>query len=252
MGYSELQAKVFINNIAPLMVEEGRKRGYKIISTAIAQAIIEGAAGTSKLAQYHNHWGLKCGSSWTGKSVNMKTKEEYKVGTLTTIKDNFRVYDSDLEGVKGYYDFINTKRYANLKSAKTYSEYATMLKLDGYATSSTYITTLCNTVRKYNLVIYDGVSVTVPTVDDAYTIGKNYTLTSDMYIRAVPNGAKVEFDDITENAKKNAMEDASGFAVLKRKTVVTCLEVRKLTNSTWIRIPSGWICANNSTTKYII
>jgi flagellum-specific peptidoglycan hydrolase FlgJ len=31
----------------------------------------------------------------------MRTKEEYKVGTLTTIKDNFRAYASDEEGVRG-------------------------------------------------------------------------------------------------------------------------------------------------------
>jgi len=155
MGYTSAQAKEFIMMIAPLIVAEGTSRGYKIISTAIAQAIIEGAAGTSGLAKYHNHWGLKCGSSWKGKSVNMKTKEEYTVGTLTTIKDNFRVYDSDQEGVKGYYDFISTKRYANLKSATSYKEYAEMLKADGYATSSTYVNTLCSTVQKYNLQKYD-------------------------------------------------------------------------------------------------
>lgn len=155
MGYTSAQAKAFIDMIAPMMVAEGRARGYKVISTAIAQAIIEGAAGTSGLAKYHNHWGLKCGSSWKGKSVNMKTKEEYKVGTLTTIKDNFRAYDSDQEGVKGYYDFIGTKRYANLKTATSYKQYAEMLKADGYATSSTYINTLCTTVRKYGLDKYD-------------------------------------------------------------------------------------------------
>lgn len=159
MGYTESQAKAFIDRIAPMMVAEGKKRGYKIISTAIAQAIIEGAAGTSGLAKYHNHFGLKCGSSWKGASVNMKTKEEYKVGTLTTIKDNFRAYPNDEEGVKGYYDFISTKRYANLKTATSYKQYAEMLKADGYATSSTYVNTLCKTVEKYNLAKYDSVEI---------------------------------------------------------------------------------------------
>ena len=156
MGYTSAQAKEFIARIAPMMQEEARKRGYKICSAAIAQAIIEGAAGTSKLARdYHNHFGLKCGSKWKGASVNMKTKEEYKVGTLTTIKDNFRAYANDEEGVKGYYDFINTTRYANLKTAKTPLEYAQFLKQDGYATSSTYVNTLVSTVNKYGLDKYD-------------------------------------------------------------------------------------------------
>lgn len=162
MGYTIAQANDFINQIAPLMKTEATKRGYKIVSTAIAQAIIESAAGTSKLGYaYHNYFGLKCGSSWKGASVNMKTKEEYKVGTLTTIRDNFRAYPNMEEGVIGYYDFISTKRYANLKTATTPREYAEMLKADGYATSSTYITTLVNTVTKYGLEKYDDPSTVV-------------------------------------------------------------------------------------------
>lgn len=156
MGYTSSQAKEFIKHIAPIIQNVATIRGYKICSTVIAQAIIEGACGTSGLAKhYHNHFGLKCGTSWRGKSVNMKTKEEYTTGTLTTIKDNFRVYDDDYEGVNGYYEFINTKRYANLRNAKNYRQYAEYLKADGYATSSTYVETLCNTVKKYNLWTYD-------------------------------------------------------------------------------------------------
>ena len=146
----------FINMIAPLIISEGKKRGYSVFSTVIAQAIIESNSGKSILGyKYHNYFGMKCGSRWKGKSVNLKTKEEYTVGTLTTIKDNFRVYDSIEEGIKGYYDFISTKRYANLKESKTYIEYAENLKADGYATSSKYVNTLCTTVDAHNLAKYD-------------------------------------------------------------------------------------------------
>ena len=159
MGYSSAQAKEFIKHIAPMIQNEAKQRGYKICSTVIAQAIIEGAAGTSILAKtYHNHFGMKCGKSWKGGSVNMKTKEEYTQGNLTTIKDNFRTYASDEAGVSGYYDFISAPRYENLKTAITYKEYAERLKLDGYATSSSYVNTLCNTVVKYNLAVYDEAS----------------------------------------------------------------------------------------------
>ena len=166
MGYTTAQAKEFINHIAPMMQAEAKKRGYKIVSTAIAQAVIEGAAGTSKLAKnYHNHFGLKCGSKWKGASVNLSTKEEYTAGTLTTIKDNFRVYSDDAEGVRGYYDFISTSRYANLKTATTPKQYAEMLKADGYATSSTYVNTLVSTMSKYALEKYD----TMTEYDDILT-----------------------------------------------------------------------------------
>lgn len=163
MGYSSAQAKEFIKHIAPMIQSEAKVRGYKICSVAIAQAIVEGAAGTSSLAKtYHNHFGMKCGKAWKGKCVNLRTKEEYTKGNLTTINDHFRVYDSDEEGVKGYYDFISAPRYANLKDATTYREYAEMLKLDKYATSSSYVETLCNTVTRYNLGAYDEATETVP------------------------------------------------------------------------------------------
>lgn len=156
MGYTSAQAKAFIERMAPMIQREGFARGYQVVSATIAQAIIEGACGTSKLARdYHNHFGMKCGKSWKGASVNMKTKEEYTTGTLTDIRDNFRAYPDDQSGIEGYYDFISSSRYANLRDAKTYRQYAEYLKADGYATSSTYINTLCNTVNKYNLTRYD-------------------------------------------------------------------------------------------------
>lgn len=155
MGYTTAQCQTFIARIAPMIQTEAIKRGYHSCASVIAQAIIESAAGTSGLAKYHNYFGMKCGSSWKGKSVNFKTKEEYSVGTLTTIRDNFRVYDSMESGVKGYYDFISSARYANLKQARDYKTYATFLKNDGYATSSTYINTLCSCVVKYNLTQFD-------------------------------------------------------------------------------------------------
>lgn len=162
-----VEQKNFIEKFGKLMKAEANKRGYSIVSTALAQTILEGNWGKSKLAQLaHNHWGLKCGSSWKGESINMKTKEEYSVGTLTDIRANFRKYPSDEAGVVGYYDFISAnKRYANLKKARNYVEYAQMLKSDGYATSSTYIKSLCDCVVKYNLTDYD---IYVPILKRSY------------------------------------------------------------------------------------
>ncbi len=202
MGYSSAQAKEFINKIAPLIVAEGKKRGYKIFSTVIAQAIIESASGTSSLGyKYHNYFGMKCGSSWKGKSVNLRTKEEYTVGTLTSIRDNFRVYGSMAEGVAGYYDFISTKRYANLKSAQTAQEYAERLKADGYATSSTYVNTLISTVKKYNLTKYDtGAIEYFPKYQDSLV----------MALQAV--GADSSYDYRKRIAVKNGISNYSGTA----------------------------------------
>lgn len=150
------QVSVFIDKIAPLIVAEASRRGYKVASPIIAQACVESAYGTSSLGyKYHNYFGMKCGSSWKGKSVNLKTKEEYTPGQLTTINDNFRVYDSMEAGVIGYFDFISTKRYENLKSSVTPEMYLSLIKSDGYATSSKYVNTCLNCVKQNNLTRFD-------------------------------------------------------------------------------------------------
>lgn len=146
----------FIEQIAKCVKKYAYVYGIEVHSPIIAQAILESGWGKSGLAsKYHNYFGLKCGSSWKGKSVNMATKEEYKVGTLTNIRDNFRVYDSMEAGVKGYFDFINTSRYANLKGVKNPEEYVRRIKADGYATSSKYVDNIMRVIRNNKLTRFD-------------------------------------------------------------------------------------------------
>lgn len=157
---SSAQQKQFINNIGYIIQEEAKDRGYKVCSPIIAQACLESNYGASMLsARWHNYFGMKCGSSWKGKSVNLTTKEEYTQGQLTTIRDNFRAYDSMEDGVKGYFDFINTKRYANLKNATTPREYLEFIKRDGYATSSSYVNSNMNVISRHDLERFDWESV---------------------------------------------------------------------------------------------
>lgn len=146
----------FIEQIAKYVKKYAYFYGIEVHSPIIAQAILESGWGKSGLAsKYHNYFGLKCGSSWKGKSVNMATKEEYKVGTMTNIRDNFRVYDSMAAGVKGYFDFINTSRYANLKGVKNPEEYVRRIKSDGYATSSKYVDNVMRVIRDNKLTRFD-------------------------------------------------------------------------------------------------
>lgn len=149
--------KEFIEVIAKYVIKYANDYGIKVHSPIIAQAILESGWGGSTLAsKYNNFFGLKCGGSWKGKSVNMATKEEYTVGTLTDIRANFRVFDSIEDGVKGYFEFINYSRYANLKGVKDPEEYCRRIKADGYATSSTYVTNLMRVIRDNNLTRFDG------------------------------------------------------------------------------------------------
>ena len=147
----------FIEQIGKYVEKYACKYGIKVHSPIIAQAILESGWGRSGLAsKYHNYFGLKCGGSWTGKSVNMRTSEEYEVGVHTQIRDNFRVFDDMENGVKGYFDFINYSRYANLKGVTDPESYLKNIKNDGYATSSKYVENLMKVIRDNNLTRFDG------------------------------------------------------------------------------------------------
>lgn len=146
----------FIEQIATYVKKYAYLYGIEVHSPIIAQAILESGWGKSSLAsKYHNYFGLKCGGAWKGKSVNMATQEEYTVGVMTDIRDNFRVFDSMEDGVKGYFDFINYSRYANLKGVKDPEEYCRRIKADGYATSSKYVDSLLRVIRDNNLTRFD-------------------------------------------------------------------------------------------------
>lgn len=238
--------EAFIKQIAPLVQKYAKQYGIKVASPIIAQACLESAYGQSGLAKYFNFFGLKCGKSWKGASVSMKTKEEYTPGTLTDITAAFRAYPNMDEGIKGYFDFISTTRYANLKTATNAEQYLTMIKSNGYATSSTYVKNNMAVVNKYNLTQYDNGSAPASTLSP-YQIGQTYTLQSDMYVRQTPNGSKVKFDSLTADGKKNGRYDDDGNAILKKGTRVTC----KGMSENWMKIPSGWVCAYNSTKTYI-
>lgn len=238
MKYTEKQAKNFIEYIAPMIKAEAAVRGYKVCSTAIAQAIVEGAAGTSDLAKiYHNHFGMKSGKYWTGKSVKMRTKEEYVKGVLTTIYDNFRAYNSDKLGIEGYYEFINSKRYMNLRTAENALQYAQFLKFDGWATSSVYVNTLIRTVNKYGLECWD---VHEPI---NYKIGNTYICTANMNVRNEPSTGSTD----------------SILFVIPSGSIVICDDVIKKDGFIWVQIPADpknnrmlqYICADNGVKSYL-
>ena len=152
-----MDKEAFIQKVAEKVSKYAPLYGICVHSPIIAQAIIESGWGKSGLAsKYHNYFGLKCGSSWKGKSVNMATKEEYKVGTITNIRDNFRVFEDFDDGIRGYFEFINKSRYANLKGVKNPEEYVRRLKADGYATSSKYVDNIMRVIRDNKLTRFDG------------------------------------------------------------------------------------------------
>lgn len=107
------------------------------------------------------------------------------------------------------------------------------------------------------MVLSNGASVQKSTVNvqetekNNYVVGKTYTLNENLYIREQPFGEKIKFSCITVNAQEHSKFDDYGNAILLKGTRVTCKAVKVQTNSTWILIPSGWICAIEARKVYI-
>lgn len=151
-----MKKEEFIQKIAGYVKKYAAAYEIKVCSPIIAQAILESGWGESRLAKdYHNYFGLKCGTKWQGKSVNLATWEEYEAGTATVISDYFRVFDNMEEGVKGYFELLQLPRYQNLKGITEPGRYLETIWADGYATSSVYVQKNMELIEQYQLMKYD-------------------------------------------------------------------------------------------------
>lgn len=87
-----------------------------------------------------------------------------------------------------------------------------------------------------------------------YKVGKTYTLQGNMNVRT---GAGTIYkikkvSQLTESGKKCATSKKSAAnAVLKKGTKVTCKKVKKVGKTTWMQIPSGWICAKTANNTWV-
>lgn len=77
-----------------------------------------------------------------------------------------------------------------------------------------------------------------PVENFKYEVGKTYKTTVDLRVRegAGTNYRIKNYNELTFNAKMHAYKQLH--AVLKPDTKVTCLEIRKVDNDIWLRIPS--------------
>lgn len=146
----------FIKKISNAVKKYAPKYNINVYSPIIAQAILESAWGKSKLSQYHNFFGMKTGSAYKGDKITFDTREVIN-GKSVTIKADFRAYKSVSGGIKGYFDFINTARYSNLKGLTDPKKYLENIKADGYATDPNYISSLIAVIDKYDLRQFDPV-----------------------------------------------------------------------------------------------
>lgn len=88
-------------------------------------------------------------------------------------------------------------------------------------------------------------------VNNYFEIGKNYTLKVDLNVR---NGAGIiytrkKYNELTEDGKRHAYKQET--AVLKKGTIVTCLDIIIENKNIWLRIPSGFVAGYYEGKEYI-
>ena len=147
----------YIDRYKGIAIEEMNRYGIPA-SIKLAQAILESGNGNSYLAtQANNHFGIKCGGSWNGRSVNRPDD---------TNNDCFRVYNDPEQSFRDHSQFLLRKRYEKLFTLKKddYKGWAKGLKAAGYATNPRYPDLLIDLIERYNLQQYDQAEAPVEAV----------------------------------------------------------------------------------------
>jgi flagellum-specific peptidoglycan hydrolase FlgJ len=140
--------QAYINTYKDIAIAEMKRTGVPAAIT-LAQGIHESGAGLGDLvSRSNNHFGIKCKSNWTGRTVKHDDDAN---------QECFRAYDSASQSFVDHSNFLrNGSRYAFLfaNEPTNYKAWAQGLKSAGYATNPKYAPMLIKLVEKYNLNQY--------------------------------------------------------------------------------------------------
>jgi hypothetical protein len=147
---SELDNRMeYVENYSSYAIQNMRM--YEIpASITLAQGILESGSGKSELARIsNNHFGIKCGSHWTGGKTYHDDDAK---------NECFRTYKSVLDSYNDHSEFLTkNKRYSNLFILKMddYKSWAKGLGKAGYATNPNYASRLISIIEDLKLYSYD-------------------------------------------------------------------------------------------------
>ena len=141
--------KEYIKSYSSIAIAQMKK--HKIpASITLAQGILESGSGNSFLARSsNNHFGIKCGSQWKGKtSYHDDDKKNECFRAYSRVKDSYIDHSMFL---------ISNQRYAFLFELKKddYKAWARGLKKAGYATNPYYADRLIQLIEEEKLYIFD-------------------------------------------------------------------------------------------------
>jgi hypothetical protein len=138
----------YVERFRGIAISEMEKYGIPA-SITLAQGLLESGNGNGSLArEANNHFGIKCGADWKGKSI-LKDDDQKN--------DCFRVYNTPEESFRDHSEFLLRKRYATLfeLDKNDYQGWALGLKQAGYATNPRYADLLISLIERYDLTQYD-------------------------------------------------------------------------------------------------
>ena len=143
------QYEEYIKKYRDIAVEE-MERYHIPASITLAQGLLESGAGQGTPARKsNNHFGIKCGGDWRGKSV--KHDDDAR-------DECFRVYKNAADSYRDHSKFLAGRpRYASLfkLDMTDYKGWAHGLKKAGYATNPRYAYQLIDIIERYDLYKYD-------------------------------------------------------------------------------------------------
>ena len=146
---SQITRKEYIEKYQVLAINEMNRSGIPA-SITMAQACLESGNGNSELSRKsNNHFGIKCKSSWKGKSVRYDDDSK---------NECFRKYSSVEESYIDHTNFLmDNPRYFFLFQLKPddYVGWAHGLKKAGYATARDYGHRLIKIIEEYQLYRLD-------------------------------------------------------------------------------------------------
>lgn len=193
---------------------------------------------------------LKLLKAGNGKVYNSKTKECYDGVTNVTIDACFRAYNNFADSISDYFDLIcKNSRYRKAINSSSPEECIKAIKDGGYATDPKYVDSILKIIKSNKLEQYDRKEKESKKED--YIIGKTYTLQVNLNVRmgAGTSYKNKKYAELTKDGRKHALNISN--AILKRGTKVTCLNIIKVIDETWLQIPSGFICAKYGDKVYV-
>jgi LysM repeat protein len=229
--YSTLSSTAFANKVLTAYIEE-----YKLIaigemqksaipaSIKLAQGILESDMGRSDMArQANNHFGIKCGKDWTGKTFYKLDDDRDTTGTL--IESCFRAYDHPAASYAAHTTFLTnpskSSRYGFLFDLEItdYVGWANGLKFAGYASDASYPKKLIKIIEDNKLFLLDMGFAPIKNDKDVATslpTKKEKTKESSPKIEVKKDAKKESKKETKETAMKKEKHDVS----TKETTVV--------------------------------